>query len=210
MSADKAQKQATVYGAACMERSRAEQAAEEKDGLVLESRWTDVDIAFDVGLENWNCGPGEVPVPDVPKRLFNAWIEDWEWDCIHHKDSVTEAKLLQKYGGLHWIDVDKVDYVECVASAIDMEFQGGRDGAGWCVAGERLTDGVVDPWTVHVVVDLMADFKQPKELNVEIVFNEEKRATNNAQYAGEEAAKKEAAKKKPKPPAKKKPKNNKN
>ena len=53
---------------------------------------------FEHGLENWNAsaGPGNEPIPEVPKRLFYAWIEDWEWECLHHDDPEAEAKLLQK------------------------------------------------------------------------------------------------------------------
>jgi hypothetical protein len=39
-------------------------------------------------------------------RLFNAWIEDWELAAINNKDPVNEARLLEKYGGLHWRDPD--------------------------------------------------------------------------------------------------------
>jgi Protein of unknown function (DUF 659) len=53
LSADKAQKQATVYGAASMEKARMIQAAEESSGGIQESRWTDADLAFAHGLENW-------------------------------------------------------------------------------------------------------------------------------------------------------------
>ena len=56
LSGDKAQKQATVFGAPCMERSRAEQAGLEQVRLVHVTMWTDVNMAFDVGLENWNSG----------------------------------------------------------------------------------------------------------------------------------------------------------
>jgi Protein of unknown function (DUF 659) len=128
LSAEKVQKQATVYGAASMERSRMIQAAEESNGLLQESRWTDADQAFEHGLENWNAspGPGNEPIPEVPKRLFYAWIEDWEWECLHHNDPEAEAKLLQKYNGLRWIDPDGSNGpVLCIAEQDNMEFQGG-------------------------------------------------------------------------------------
>jgi hypothetical protein len=76
MSGEKSQRQATVYGAACIDKWRAVQSAEEIAGVVVESRWTDADLAFDMGLEDWNIGFGDVPEPEVPKRLFRAWIED--------------------------------------------------------------------------------------------------------------------------------------
>lgn len=43
----------------------------------------------------------------VPKFfLFQAWIEDWEWECIPAQDKVAEMKLLPKYGGMRWYDAD--------------------------------------------------------------------------------------------------------
>ena len=189
LSGDKAQKQATVYGAACMEKSRIAQAAEEVTGLVQASRWTDADVAFNLGLENWDSGSPNVPRPIVPKRLFKAWIEDWEWDCITHKDSVAEARLLQKYGGLRWIDPDNDENILCVASTEDMEFQASQNGSGWCVVGTRDTDGGSEPWVIDVVVDLIAKYVQPAEMNVEIVFDPELRATNKEWILEEERKK---------------------
>jgi hypothetical protein len=195
LSGDKAQKQATVFGAACMERSKIMQAAEESNGVVQECRWTDADIAFELGLERWDGGPGNVPTPEVPKRLFNAWIEDWEWDLIHDKDSVAEAKLLHKYHGMKWIDPDNDDEVEwCTAADENMDWQGGRNGEGWCVIGTRDNDGGMEPWSIDVVIDLIADCEQPPELHVEVIINEELRAANKERYNEEVAKRKEKKK----------------
>jgi hypothetical protein len=46
MSAERLERQATVYGAACIEKGQAVCAVEEKHGAIVESRWTDADIAF--------------------------------------------------------------------------------------------------------------------------------------------------------------------
>ena len=132
LSAEKAERQATVYGAASIEKSRAVAAEEERNGWLVESRWTDADILMQVGLECFDGMPGEdVPAPVVARRLFKAWIEDWEWEAIGTRDVVMEARLLQKYGGLSWIDPDENEL--CVAIEERMEFQGGRNGAG-CLA----------------------------------------------------------------------------
>ena len=193
MSAPKAQKQATVYGGACIERSRAAHAAEESTGALLESRWTDADIVLQVGLETWGGIPGAVPVPVVPSRLFRAWIEDWEWDAIRTRDVVMEAKLLQKYGGLSWIDPDENEL--CVAAEDAMEYQGGRNGAGWCLIGTRESDGGMEPWVLDVVIDLIAEYQQPIEMNVEVVVNEALRAANAERILEDKAKKRRVSRK---------------
>lgn len=200
LSADKAEKQATVYGAACMDKAKMIQEAEESSGLVQESHWTDEDIAFNLGLESWDEGAGNVPEPVVPRRIFNAWIEEWEWDCIHDRDSVSEARLLQKYQGLMWIDPDQVDdsdtYELNTAEDTNMEYQGGRDSPGWCVIGTRFGDGGMEPWPINVVIDLIAIYVQPVELNVEVVVNPIMRAANEQRWIDEEQKRKRNGRKK--------------
>ena len=64
--------------------------------------WTDVDAAFELGLESWSAHA--VPKTVRPKRIFYAWHEDWEKISIKKNDVVHEAKLLAKCEGLHWLD----------------------------------------------------------------------------------------------------------
>jgi hypothetical protein len=185
LSGDKAERQATIFGAACIDRVRAKEHAADRSGNVS-SGWTDADMELEMGLENW-AGTTignvlSVAVPVVPKRLFKAWIEDWEWDCIHHKDAVAEARLLQKYGGMRWIDPDPNcsggSRGMCISDAGNMEFQAGRNGAGWCLIGTNELDGEVEPWTIEIVIDLIADYEQPAEANVEIIIDEGLREAN--------------------------------
>ena len=42
----------------------------------------------------------------VVKRVFRAWVEDWEKECIKDKDAVSEVRLLDKYKGLVFHDAD--------------------------------------------------------------------------------------------------------
>ena len=47
---------------------------------------------------------------DEPVRRFNAWQEQWEKRKIGPQgDSVFEARLVRKYGGLKWVDCDEGD-----------------------------------------------------------------------------------------------------
>jgi hypothetical protein len=195
MSAEKVERQATIYGAACIEKARSVRAAEERNGTVVEFRWTDEDIAFELGLEDFTGTPGGPHrAPVRPKRLFRAWIEDWEWECIKHKDPLSEAKLVKKYEGLRFVDPDPDprtgDRNEYVIDA-NLEYQGGKGGCGWCLLGTCESDGRLEPWEIHLTMDLIADFEQYSEMNVEVITDD---ALRNANYERIEA---EATKKRP-------------
>ena len=192
LSGDKSSKQATIYGAACIDRSRALQTEEEKHGQLVETRWTDADIAFQMGLETWENAPGNVPLCVRPKRIFRAWIEDWEYDCISNNDPVAEARLLEKYGGLRWLDLDENELI--IADEGGMEWQGGRNGPGWCIIGRRERDGMLEPWVIDVAIDEIAEYEQPIEMNVEIIISFDLRAANE-QRVIEEKARKQASRK---------------
>jgi hypothetical protein len=143
---------------------------------IVENRWTDADIAFEMGLENWDLGLGNVPDALRPKRFFRAWIEDWEFDCIHNRDEVAETRLLYKYGGMMFIDPDTEEL--CVVDEEGMEWQGGKTGAGWCVIGRQVSDGDEEPWVIDIVMDEIAKYEQQEEMNVELIVDDEKRAGN--------------------------------
>jgi hypothetical protein len=190
LSGDKAQKQATIFGAACIDRARAMEAAEDFNGIILETRWTDADITTQMGLENWDVVPGNLPILEPPeqpteqpiamgpRRVFKAWLEDWEFKAMHNNDVVVEAKFLQKYGGLRWIDLECGYELECEG----VRFYGGRVKAGWALVAKRLHDGKIDTWTCDLAVDEIAEFEQPREMNVEVVIDEAKRAFNVQQF----------------------------
>ena len=42
----------------------------------------------------------------VVKRVFRAWVEDWEKECMQDTDAVSEVRLLAKYKGLVFYDAD--------------------------------------------------------------------------------------------------------
>ena len=110
MSSDKAEKQATIYGAACIDKMRAKDAASETKGGIV-TQWLEEDMVIQMALENQVGIAVNVPLPIGPKRLFKAWIEDWEWDCIWHNNAVAEVGLIRKYGRMWWIDPDPIEGV---------------------------------------------------------------------------------------------------
>ena len=76
-----------------------------------------------------------------------------------------------------------------------MEYQGGRNGAGWCLIGTRESDGGMEPWVLDVVIDLIAEYELPIEMNVEVVVNDALRAANAEQILEDKAKKRRVARK---------------
>jgi hypothetical protein len=56
-------------------------------------------------LEDWGVDLEALRSTAV-KRVFRAWVEDWEKECIKNKDVVSEIRLLDKYKGLVFYDED--------------------------------------------------------------------------------------------------------
>jgi hypothetical protein len=162
-------KQATIFGAACIEKARSERASVEADPDRVYQVWTDEDVTFDLQLEKWGTTI-ELLVQLGPKRTFKGWLEDWELEIVKKNDVINEAKLLRKYGGLRWHDVD--DDKMFVADSEEMIFHGGRSGCGWCVKGIREGDGETEPWPIGVVVVEISEQIQSLEMNVEIITRE--------------------------------------
>jgi hypothetical protein len=173
MSAERSERQAAVYGAVCIEKGQAACVVEEKHGAIVESKWTEDDIAFQ--NEVFDAWVLNNDLPIEPKRLLKIWTEDdWEWACIEEKKDVRKEAFLRKYTGMQWMDNDEL----MVARSDMMEWQGGRSGSGWSLIGKSDRDGQMQLYIPNKVIDLIAEHVQPIELNVELVINGEKRAKN--------------------------------
>ncbi len=101
LSADRVKKQATIFGSYCMDKSDIKrQFSENETNPYLFWNDEDFDWRFDI-LSNDNS------VEEMkPSRIFKCWEEEWEEEAIFLKSPVNEAKLLNKYGGLSWFDID--------------------------------------------------------------------------------------------------------
>jgi len=104
LGGDRTKKQATIFGADCAERAKIQRAAIQKgnqtDDQFMFWDEEDFDQALGIDFDNDN------QVKRSPMRIVNCWIEDWEAKATSTYDPVCEAKLLKKYGGLEWIDID--------------------------------------------------------------------------------------------------------
>jgi hypothetical protein len=167
--------QATIFGAACIEKARVLKAEKE---LSMEL-WNDNDVEFQLGLENFTADEADgVTQARNPKRLFHTWREDWEAVSSKTNDLVHETKLLRKYGGLRWIDPDSESNQMFVADRDNLEW---RRGLGWCViaVGE---DGNMEPWPVKLLPILIKKTTQEADLNIEFVhLSREEKAKRKAE-----------------------------
>jgi hypothetical protein len=182
LGADATRMQATIFGAACIEKSRTLK-AEKEQSMEL---WNDNDVEFQLGLENFAADEANGAVPQVvnPKRLFHCWMEDWEVVSAKTNNVVHETRLLHKYGGLRWLDPDTDKMF--VAEKDNLEW---RRRLGWCVIG-LCEDGDMEPWPVKLLASLIKKTPQDAILNVEFVHlsEEEKQQRKAARAAARELA----------------------
>ena len=103
------------------------------------------------------------------KRIFRAWVEDWEKPFLKINNVIAEVRLLEKYKDLVFYDPNN----ECVYTVWhkNMEWQSGRN-SGWCLIGcpadEKLDD---EPFSIaEMVISLIA--KSSQYSNFDVVLNE--------------------------------------
>jgi Protein of unknown function (DUF 659) len=184
LGAEATRMQATIFGAACIEKARA--LKEEKEQST--ELWNEKDEEFQLGLENFEADEAHGVAQGRrlnPRRLFYAWREDWEKLSEKNNDVIHEAKLLRKYGGLRWLDPDSKKMF--VAETENMEWH--RRGLGWCVIGVS-EDGELEPWPVKLLPSLIRKTKQLEIMNVEMVhMSKEEKAKRKAAREAEASKK---------------------
>ena len=156
--------QSTIYGAACMARARTK-TKEQSESIT----WTDEDLAFRNGLEDWSDGRDKAPAK--PQRLFKAWYEPWEKKSVKNKDVVAEAKLLAKYGDLKWLDPDSKQMMRADADSLEWK----RSLCGWGVISINETTGELETWAISLLPKLIGKTQQESHVQVEFKPRQNKR-----------------------------------
>ena len=54
-------------------------------------------------MKNYGVDVEELKAPKPNKRIFRAWIEDWEQPLLKKNDIVAEIRLCEKYKGLTFL-----------------------------------------------------------------------------------------------------------
>jgi len=119
-------------------------------------------------LENWGVDVNALKAKTV-KRVFRAWVEEWEKECIKDKDAVAEVRLLEKYKGLAFFDPeDKITYT---IESKNMEWfrarkKKGIDG-GWYVVATSDDDEIESFMIEDELCQQISD--TPQEEGIEII-----------------------------------------
>jgi len=64
-------------------------------------------------------------------QVVNCFVEEWEEEAKLKWDAVSEAKILKKYSGLEWIDIDN-DVLCHVGDTLNWN---GKQQHGWNICG---------------------------------------------------------------------------
>ena len=67
-----------------------------------------------MNLENFGVNTTELKTQS-PRRIFRAWIEEWEEDLLKKNDIIAEVRLLEKYKDLVFYDPDN----DCIYTVWD-------------------------------------------------------------------------------------------
>ena len=120
LSAEKVKMAGTVYGTAKIQEARALEIGNPESNAVL---WEDADLNddFDLFLS------GVKPAAEQTKT-FRCYLEEWEHHAIFAKDPPSVAKLLCKYGGMIFYDIDQRVHLEVVKEALHWERPGTKQG----------------------------------------------------------------------------------
>ena len=128
------------------------------------------DINFNLELEKF--GVDMEALKQVPiRRVFRAWVEDWEEEARRRNEAVCEAKLLAKYKGLVFRDPDNNNCAFKVKVLWDenMEYRLGRDGGGWFVIADCNDDPenpFQEPFTLEIACELIGETDQEEGIQV--------------------------------------------
>jgi hypothetical protein len=102
LSGKRVKKQTTIYGASCIEMAKFEREQKETgDATSMPLKYWRDDV-FHTTAEDNECEDKD----KKPKSIFKAYIEDGEEKAIKKRDIINQTKLLEKYGGLTWLDPD--------------------------------------------------------------------------------------------------------
>ena len=174
LSSDKLMKQASLYTSSNLRQARIKrEALERADCQAKEARWGDEDEQIDLGLDKWDVDIENLKKSiDVPRCLFKAWVEEWE--DVKENGAVMRTKLLEKYGGLVFDDIDVTPAVRMRVSSTKLKWikqQGWHALAELPDYTENGDDDLLEPIQIsdEVLIELIKNTEQPGWLNVRMV-----------------------------------------
>jgi hypothetical protein len=127
LSAEKASKASTIYGAACAERAATKKPPAH---LAEVQHWEQADLDS-LGLNCHGVDLDAIMAPNLEAKVYKCYTEDWEHEILRDPDNVCEQKFLTKYGGLVFQDGETL----YTGHRTQMFFTRQRGNARWMVFG---------------------------------------------------------------------------
>jgi hypothetical protein len=166
IGSDSLEKRAIVFMSAKMREARIANQHLEKVDAGPNAMFRDDDINFDLQLEKFGVDIAQMKQP--VKRVFRAWVEEWEEEDRKKNDCVAEARILAKYKNLAFNDPDTGGTFSIWEK--NMEFRRGR-GNGWMLIATCADDDVDDEaFTLEIACELIGN--TPQEAGVEVIHKE--------------------------------------
>ena len=183
LSGDRVKKQATIFGASCIELAKYKNSEKLKD---VTSKPLKTWSSDDFGAFRTKGFVRKVEAK--PRRIFKAYFEDWEKAAIVKEDVVNRSRLLTKYGGLTWMDADHDNAILYSCSKkLDWTPVSKKDGGGYCVRAiseaydenDPDKEKHVEPWCINetLIEEISHYYKLNPDKGVLVV--EEKNETDN-------------------------------
>ena len=162
------------------------QELERSDCLQKQACWGVEDEEFDLGLTKWGIDVEELKAPVGPRRVFCAWSEDWE--NVMDNGAVMRTKLLNKYGGLVFDDIDAEPPIRMRVSSTKLKWikrQGWHamgEPPGYVGDGTDADEALLEPFAItnDVLIELIKKTKQPGYLNVRMVEEVDEEVADNS------------------------------
>jgi hypothetical protein len=171
LSGEKVKKQATIFGATCIEQAQIRKSLKTNDSTLIPYRFLmdeDFDDMFDMLKQ-------EKEPSKKTARDFLNWEEEWEIEAVRKRDPVNDARLLKKYGGLKLFDVDH-NMIHAIDEKSLTWTKLRRDGGGYCCVtynenyeqSDPKKEENVDHWEINDDLRYCIDYYYTKYPSVEI------------------------------------------
>jgi len=182
LSSSKMSKQATIFGASCAARAKAKHEAATKHemdsgddtGLTF---WDESNFDWELGFDMFHVSTSDNN--DKPRCIVNCWFEPWEDKIVRDDSDAAYNRLLAKYRGLQFIDLDppnrkfKIDNeliwndvddewcIKCISSDVKAnddksDIENGNYVATWAIRGSDVYDCLYSYYTDHSNLGIVA------------------------------------------------------
>ena len=146
-------------------------AARQKEEEALKLTWTD-DEFESLGLDKFLIDIAEVTGEKKTKRIFYAFIEDWEETALVEKSVSNEILLRRKYGHVKYYDIDDGGFVPRIIDPNQVRYSSRKKEPGVFVYGTPAGGSMQESWLINSDLHFMIRTyykRNPDDPEIELV-----------------------------------------